>query len=70
MYGKQRMQMPKRGEYVEFKIFERKKITIRDLCRFCKHFSARSYLGKDAAYFFNEMIEQNKYCSEVIKKTF
>ena len=56
--------MPKRGEYVEFKIFERKKITIRDLCRFCKHFSARSYLGKDAAYF---LMKWSNKTSTVVK---
>ena len=40
--GKQANKMPKNGEYVQFKSFEKKKkkITIHDLCRFQKHFSA------------------------------
>ena len=35
--GEQRIQMPKKGEYVKFKNFERHKITIYDSCRFRKH---------------------------------
>ena len=31
----------------------------------------KSYLGQDAVYnFISSMIEENKYCSEVMKKTF
>ena len=31
----------------------------------------RAYLGKDAVYnFINSMIEESKYCSEVMKKHF
>ena len=31
----------------------------------------KSYLGEDAVYdFINSMIEQSKYCSEVMKKHF
>ena len=32
--GKQTIKMPKKGEYLKFKNFERFKITIHDLCRF------------------------------------
>ena len=36
--------------------------------KFSKPFEA--YLGKDAVYnFINSMMEESKYCSEVIKKT-
>ena len=37
--------------------------------KFSKTF--KTYLGKDAVYsFINSMIEESKYCSEVMKKTF
>ena len=32
--GKQTIKMPKKGEYVKFKNFEKNIITIHDLCRF------------------------------------
>ena len=37
--------------------------------KFSKPF--KSYLGKDAVYnFINSMVEESRYCSEVIKKRF
>ena len=109
--GKQRIIMPKKGEYIKFKNYDKKiksPITIyadfesilvpednekqnieqsftnkyqKTYCfsygctlvyvddKFNKPF--KSYLGKDAVYnFINSMIEEYKYCSDVMKKTF
>ena len=32
--GQQRIKMPKKGEYVRFKNFEKNEVTIYDLCKF------------------------------------
>ena len=40
---KLRFKMSKKGQYVRFKNYEnKKKITVYDLCRFWKYFSARN----------------------------
>ena len=90
--SKQNNKIPKTGEYVKFKNYERKvkspSIIHRDferilvsednICgyklvwiddRFSKSF--KTYLDEDAVYnFINSMIEESRYCSDVMKKTF
>ena len=55
--GKQTIKMPKKGEYVKFKNFER---NIKS-----------PFLGEDAVYnFISSVIEESKYCTDVMKKHF
>ena len=109
--GKQTIKMPKKGEYIKFKNFERKiklpfmiyadfesilvpedngKKNPNESCinKYQKHVACRygyklvcvddkfskpfkSYLGEDAVYnFISSIIEESKYCSNVIKKYF
>ena len=75
--------MPKQANTSDSNIVREKESTIYDLCRFGKYSSARrlvcvddkfskpfkAYLGKDAVYdFINSIIEESKYCCDVMKK--
>ena len=111
IHDKQTMNMPKKGEYVKFKSFERKIklpfmisadfesiLVLEDngnqnpnesyTNKYQKHIACsngykfvcaddkftkpfKSYLGKDAANnFIRSMIEESKFCSDVMKKHF
>ena len=39
--GKQKITIPKKGEYVKFKNYERKTVTVYDLCKLLKYFSTK-----------------------------
>ena len=109
--GKQTIKMPKKGEYIKFKNFERKikspfmiyadlestlvpednekqNLNESNTNKFQKHVACsygyklvcvddkfskpfKSFLGEDAVYnFISSMIEESKFCNDMMKKTF